>query len=265
MRADPLTDSFVPNGPPCSSTNTMKGNVKAIVNYDGSCSMPNSTAFAHDGLCEDEVLTNFVPHLALSPGSAVSTFQEKVVIQSMPDSTVYRWYLSGTTPGSNTFLSMYGEPTLQTVARNSSAYNGPLAVELPQKDQWVYIIIESPVPLPHPIHLHGHDFFVLGSAPYSTYTDQPLNLVNPPRRDVAVMPSLGYIVLGFITDNPGVWLMHCHIGWHVSMGFALQLVEQAPVAAQQLANSTMLNDQCTNYNIFAGPMYGNIVQDDSGV
>lgn len=36
----------------------------------------------------------------------------------------------------------------------------------------------------------------------------------------------GYTVIGFQTDNPGVWLMHCHIIWHVDGGLALQYVER---------------------------------------
>jgi len=77
------------------------------------------------------------------------------------------------------------------------------------------------------------------------------------------LPSLGYLVLGFLTDNPGVWLMHCHIGWHVSMGFALQWIEQAPEAVKQISNQRQLDGQCAAYNNFA--VSAQIVQDDSGV
>jgi hypothetical protein len=55
-----------------------------------------------------------------------------------------------------------------------------------------------------------------------------LQYKNPPRRDVAMLPSPGgpggpggpgsgppptggWLVLAFLTDNPGAWLMHCHI------------------------------------------------------
>lgn len=26
-----------------------------------------------------------------------------------------------------------------------------------------------------------------------------------------MLPAGGYLVMAFITDNPGAWLMHCHI------------------------------------------------------
>ena len=36
----------------------------------------------------------------------------------------------------------------------------------------------------------------------------------------------GYLVLAFGTDNPGSWLMHCHVAWHASEGLAVQFVER---------------------------------------
>jgi hypothetical protein len=38
-----------------------------------------------------------------------------------------------------------------------------------------------------------------------------------------MLPENGYLVIAFKTDNPGAWLMHCHIGWHT---VAIQFVEQ---------------------------------------
>jgi hypothetical protein len=77
--------------------------------------------------------------------------------------------------------------------------------------------------------MHGHDFAILGrsSEPYNEDTD-PLtfNLHNPPRRDVALLPANGWIALAFRSDNPGIWLLHCHIAWHASSGLALQLLER---------------------------------------
>jgi FtsP/CotA-like multicopper oxidase with cupredoxin domain len=129
----------------------------------------------------------------------------------------------------------------------------------------VYIIIESPIPLPHPIHLHGHDFWILakGDGTYSDTTQ--LNLNNPPRRDTALLPAAGFLVIGFVTDNPGVWLAHCHIGWHTSMGFALQFVEmQSQIASSgALNNSCALTENCAAWSTYATAK--GIVVEDSGV
>jgi len=48
---------------------------------------------------------------------------------------------------------------------------------------------------------------------------------NPPRRDVATLPAGGWIILAFPTDNPGAWLMHCHIATHISGGLGVQFLE----------------------------------------
>ncbi|KAJ5350197.1 hypothetical protein N7541_007924 [Penicillium brevicompactum] len=84
----------------------------------------------------------------------------------------------------------------------------------------------------HPIHLHGHKFWVLGSGtgsfPYSSATDAPeplLNLRNPPYRDTTNLPASGWAVIRYVTDNPGAWILHCHIQWHMLSGMELVLVE----------------------------------------
>lgn len=44
------------------------------------------------------------------------------------------------------------------------------------------------------------------------------NFENPPRRDVILLPENGFIAVAMRADNPGVWLIHCHIAWHSSSG-----------------------------------------------
>ena len=53
-----------------------------------------------------------------------------------------------------------------------------------------------------------------------------LKLDNPPRRDVVLLPVNGFVVIAFKADNPGTWLMHCHIARHASEGLALQVLER---------------------------------------
>ncbi|KAM0309710.1 hypothetical protein ACHAPQ_012552, partial [Fusarium lateritium] len=51
------------------------------------------------------------------------------------------------------------------------------------------------------------------------------------RRDTIVVRGNGNAVLRFKADNPGVWLFHCHIEWHVTSGLIATLVED-PLALQ---------------------------------
>jgi FtsP/CotA-like multicopper oxidase with cupredoxin domain len=94
--------------------------------------------------------------------------------------------------------------------------------------QWAFFIIQNEFFASHPIHLHGHDFYVLGSEASATFSSSTvLNWENPPRRDVSMLPANGYLALAFQTNNPGAWLMHCHIAFHVGEGFGMQFVERA--------------------------------------
>ena len=90
---------------------------------------------------------------------------------------------------------------------------------------YVYLVITNtnlpgfpgkvPAQANHPIHLHGHDFVILAQSatPYNVTTSiNTFNFSNPPRRDVALLPIGGYLAIAFKPDNPGVWLLHCHIG-----------------------------------------------------
>ncbi|KAG1899689.1 laccase [Suillus fuscotomentosus] len=87
---------------------------------------------------------------------------------------------------------------------------------------------------PHPFHLHGHKFAVIRSAGSSRY-----NYINPVLRDTVNTGFIGdYVTIRFITDNPGPWLLHCHIDWHLYSGMALVFAE----ASQDVAASQPLSD-----------------------
>ena len=103
----------------------------------------------------------------------------------------------------------------------------------------------------HPIHFHGHSFHVLkiGHSKYNNNTGlrvestddidcadpkcfttkwrdpktrgdniPGLNTRNPPRKDTIQVPAGGYVVIRFKSDNPGKWLMHCHVDFHEMQG-----------------------------------------------
>ncbi|KAI1651164.1 uncharacterized protein F4817DRAFT_311993 [Daldinia loculata] len=35
-----------------------------------------------------------------------------------------------------------------------------------------------------------------------------------------------YIVIQWEQDNPGIWLLHCHIAWHLSGGMGWMVLER---------------------------------------
>ncbi|KAG0530940.1 hypothetical protein BDA96_05G230900 [Sorghum bicolor] len=75
----------------------------------------------------------------------------------------------------------------------------------------------------NPMHLHGHDMFVLaqGIGNYDAARDEAkFNLVNPARKNTVLVPNLGWAAIRFVADNPGAWFIHCHFEFHLAMGMA---------------------------------------------
>jgi FtsP/CotA-like multicopper oxidase with cupredoxin domain len=80
----------------------------------------------------------------------------------------------------------------------------------------------------HPLHLHGHKFWVLAQnhGYFSGYENIRLNISNPLRRDTVTVEGFGWILLRFVTDNPGIWAFHCHNAWHAEAGMVMQFLSQ---------------------------------------
>ena len=186
----------------------------------------------------------------------------------------------------------FGEPTILNL--NSKSWHKYLDVVThnPTKDEWIYLIItggdvgkQDPAKeffaVAHPIHLHGHDFAILdqSSTPYPGWENvtHKLKLDNPPRRDVALLPSDGYLVIAFKADNPGTWLLHCHIAWHASSGLAMQILENTKILADRIITTkpdvqAHIIDTCNAWNDWVGdvrnhydPDHPRAFQDDSGI
>ncbi|CAN6373261.1 unnamed protein product [Urochloa humidicola] len=90
----------------------------------------------------------------------------------------------------------------------------------------------------NPMHLHGHDVFVLaqGEGIYDAVRDMAwYNLVNPAIKNTVHVPRLGWVAIRFVADNPGIWYMHCHFGFHQTMGMVgLFIVEDGPTVDTSL-------------------------------
>lgn len=87
-------------------------------------------------------------------------------------------------------------------------------------------------------------------------------LTNPPRVDVAMLPGSGYLVVAFKTDNPGAWLMHCHIGWHTEKGFAIQFLERYE-EARKLIDCEPLYENCKAWDKYVNE--SGVEEEDDGI
>jgi FtsP/CotA-like multicopper oxidase with cupredoxin domain len=239
------------------SDNDNADNIKGIVKYDSTnTTEPDTSAYTYTDTCDDEDLSDLVPYLSLDAGDESGESTQAVTVGRSDN--VFKWYMAATT-----FVAEWADPTLLQIYENSTDFTtSSHVVEMDTADEWYYFIIETTQAVPHPIHLHGHDFYILGQGTGTYSTSTTLNLSNPPRRDVAMLPASGYLVIALYTDNPGAWLMHCHIGWHTSEGFALQLVERYSEIADLIDYDT-LNDTCTAWTTYTTA--DSIVEGDSGV
>ncbi len=60
----------------------------------------------------------------------------------------------------------------------------------------------------HPMHLHGHSFYVLHEGPGAWDNTTIVNASNPQRRDVQQVRANGHVVLQFDANNPGTLSSH---------------------------------------------------------
>jgi FtsP/CotA-like multicopper oxidase with cupredoxin domain len=211
------------------------GNVGlSIFNYAGvAVSNPTTTAAAAPSVCQDE--QGLVPYVQ-------NTVPRDLFAAQVGDLEVDVGIAQVTTNGQNIVfwgINMsamdvsWDKPTLQYVLDHNTSYPSvENLIEIPNQGTWSFWIIQEThgtlAPFPHPIHLHGHDFYVLGSGSgvYDKVNSiNSLTFNNPIRRDVANLPGGGWLAIAFQTDNPGAWLMHCHITWHLSGGFGVQFLE----------------------------------------
>lgn len=202
--------------------------------------LPSNGTSVYD---HDEPLASLVPVVAKNVSPPISPPWNRSMITDMEISDnstqFYNWYLNRSTMHVNwadpTLLQLYNQQTFNdtigpyvNTTQNGSTFIETTTnlIDIPKKNTWVYLNIFSGATdlETHPIHLHGHDFYILaqGNGTFNGMT----NTINPPRRDTALLHSYGYLIVAFKTDNPGVWLMHCHIGWHTEEGFALQFLER---------------------------------------
>lgn len=251
----------------CFSGNTGKG--RALFTYSGQAvSAPtDSNEQSPTNACTE---LNTVPYWKQAVDSTQFTSQLDTLKQGLeiPGVTANGQNLVLWALDTTAMTVHWGAPTLQYVMNGNTSYPGYYdVIEIPNEGVWTYWLIQvvpgSP-PAPHPIHLHGHDFFVLGAGvgtfDAATMTSQ-LNFANPPRRDTSTLPGRGWLALAFVANNPGAWLMHCHIAWHISEGLGVQFLEAKNSIV--MPDAGQFNSQCATWNKFAATMA--YPQTDSGL
>lgn len=177
------------------------------LNTTASTSTPTTTGYTVDSNdCADQPAESLVPYVPLNASTTFGVSNDLDVSIGTVDGWI-RWAI-----GETSFQVYWDDPTVLQIFDNVTTFNeSQVVIDLPTADEWTYLLIENSNAVTHPIHLHGHDFYVLGAddSSYSSSDASTLNYVNPPRRDVAMLPPNGWLAIAFQADNPGIWLMHC--------------------------------------------------------
>ncbi|TKY63390.1 Laccase-7 protein [Spatholobus suberectus] len=137
-------------------------------------------------------------------------------------------------PDQPPFVFNYTDPNLKTNTDLAFAPKSTKAKTL-KFNSTVEIVLQNTAIVGaenHPIHIHGFNFHVLaqGFGNYNASKDEPkFNFVNPQIRNTISVPVGGWSVIRFQANNPGIWLVHCHLETHLPWGLAMAFeVENGP-------------------------------------
>ncbi|EME47220.1 hypothetical protein DOTSEDRAFT_69238 [Dothistroma septosporum NZE10] len=132
--------------------------------------------------------------------------------------------------------TLYSALTTGTFADNAEVYGRDTNSFVLEHNQIIEIVLNNNDAGKHPFHLHGHNFQVVYRSPdewgnydvknHTAFPEKPM------RRDTVWVRPNGNFVIRFRADNPGVWLFHCHLEWHLVSGLVATMIE-APFEIQK--------------------------------
>ncbi|KAJ5786692.1 uncharacterized protein N7503_011904 [Penicillium pulvis] len=171
-------------------------------------------------------------------------------------------------PQQNPLIPLIGLPRTKWDKNQFAITTGPDSV-------WIDIVVNNLDDGGHPFHMHGHSFYIMtvqkgayGWGSYNPFEDAyppglepgpdpepmegtewvipnesefyPYNLSRVALRDTVYIPRRGYAVLRFRADNPGVWLFHCHMLWHLATGTAMLIDVQGDLKGEVAHDPSLL-------------------------
>ncbi|XP_071149358.1 uncharacterized protein [Mytilus edulis] len=267
--------------------NPPKANPSSCETSDTTCRVFNCP-FLKYPIKENRMCIHFNDVISIDPNSNTDEEKSDEVVEMFVNFAFPGE--NGNTPGSvngHQFLppivAAYAQPDL--VDYNCDACNAyticectyAVTIDNDNKDRVYQFVISSigrGANWSHPVHLHGHSFYVMKMV-FATYdkegqlvsnggqdtidiscTDSnnfcsdakwknaswengrhpDLNWHNPPQKDTIIIPSGGYVIIRFKADNPGVWFFHCHIDLHNTNGMGM-IINESPNSQPKVPNN----------------------------
>ncbi|GAM85433.1 hypothetical protein ANO11243_034400 [Dothideomycetidae sp. 11243] len=252
----------------CSPNDGVSPNAVAAVYYQSADqnSVPTSVSTVNPikmTQCYNDPINSTVPYFPLTPDPNPPTTQELNIVYTVNSTGYNVWEINN-----STFRVNYNDPTLLEAKLGATAYPTQENVYNFGSNSSIRLVVYNYFQYgPHPMHMHGHNYFVLAEGT-GTWDGHITNAANPQRRDtqlVAPAPAAGvpsYIVLQILADNPGVWPFHCHIAWHVSGGLYVNLLER-PADITESNMPMVMAQTCRDWATWS---HNNVVdQIDSGL
>ena len=174
----------------------------------------------------------------------------------------------------SSFIGDYNDPVLPLAAEGNFSLPREWNMYNFGSNSSVLIYVNNTSNTAHPMHLHGHNFWVLASGRGEwDGLVHAANTLNPPRRDVVMLPTANidangvliepaYNIILYEQNNPGVWPFHCHIAWHVSGGLYANFVEQPQAIAATGDLPAIFDQTCGPWNDWTNTHF--VDQIDSG-
>ncbi|KAI9316824.1 Cupredoxin [Dichotomocladium elegans] len=193
---------------------------------------------------EDLTLTPLVPMPAVDPDfQLILSFNFDVTTDGINRGMFNNLpYLSPLVPTLHTLFSE-GELALQP-----EVYGPQTITTIFKHLDMVELVVNNLDSGEHPFHLHGHIFQLVARGPGAylggNVTNATWSLENPARRDTVTVAAESFIIVRFRADNPGVWLFHCHIDWHMDSGLVATFISAPDVVQKTMTLPQAMIDMC---------------------
>lgn len=225
---------------------------------------PNTSATPYTATgCGTDPLASTIPLYPIAPPANPATRKDLDIILGFNQTGFLQWYMNNVTFRADMNLA------LLSAVNNGTEYFG-----VPEWNVWdfgsnssIRMLMRNYHISPHPMHLHGHDFWILAEG-HGDWDGKIVNPGNPIRRDTHQLLPMdaenrpGYAVIEWVQDNPGVWAFHCHIFSHLSLGFYINVLER-PDDIQNFDIPDSVQNTCVQWNAYASR---NVVdQPDAGL
>jgi iron transport multicopper oxidase len=219
-------------------------NVNAILQYNNQTNIPSIESFQNDQFVINQSILNGQFFSDESDLIAMNYSKYNLPTNENIQTFIINSKFKGSQPGffyfnNETFIHPINQTLLSFILFNHFNYSSTFQIS---NNQIIDVIINNIDYDSHPFHLHGHHVWILsqGNASDGYFNQTTLNhFTNPTYRDTFTVNPYSYILFRFKTDNPGLWMIHCHNDWHLQLGMAAIFIESPQLIKKYYSNNNL--------------------------